>query len=657
MTNENDKLIGSIKSPQDLRSLDIAQLERLAGEIRELISSTVGKNGGHLASNLGVVELTIAMHYVFDFASDRLLWDVGHQCYVHKILTGRADKFAQLRQQDGLSGFPDPAESHYDQFVVGHAGTAVATAIGLALGAKLKQTDEKVVAVVGDASIVNGLSFEGLNNLSLLDRQLLIILNDNSMAIDKTQGTLARYLTGARLSGSYGDLHRRTKLLVKRLPYFGSTVQEAIHRLKGGLKTTLQGGMLFEQLGVPYFGPVDGHDMASLIELLKSLKNLENPILLHVQTEKGRGFAPAIADPCRFHSPQPFKLNGQTASFDKKPGKSFTAVFADTLGGLMDKDEKIVALTAAMADGTGLASLRDRFDERIIDVGIAESAAVDIAAGLAKRGLKPVVAIYSTFLQRCFDQIFQEVALQALPVIFCIDRAGLVGGDGAVHHGFCDISLLRVLPNIVLMAPMDAAEFDSAMKFAIRSGRPCAIRYPRDRVPETDRIIESAGHLEPFELGISALLRDGTDAVVLAYGTVAFDAILAAQSLADENIDTAVVSTRFAKPLDEKLLHKLLTPHCDTPIIIVEDHSLIGGFGSAVLEFAQKHSLDSSGIRQLGLPDRFIRHGSRSDQLASVGLDPAGIATAVRQAVNRQGPTPNSGDKINTPIKGIRAGL
>ncbi|MFC1782532.1 1-deoxy-D-xylulose-5-phosphate synthase, partial [Planctomycetota bacterium] len=430
-----NQLLTNIKSPADLKQLKIEQLPELAQEIRQLIMSTVSKNGGHLASNLGVVELTIALHYVFDFARDRLTWDVGHQCYVHKILTGRARRFETLRKGDGISGFPSPDESKYDQFFVGHGGTSITTALGLALGAQISQTDEKVVAVVGDASIVNGVSFEGLNNTSLLNRQMLIILNDNSMAIDTTQGAFANYLARLRLSRPYEDLHRRTKLMVRRLPYFGQALHEGLHRLKDGIKGTLQSRQIFEQLGIPYFGPIDGHDIPALIKMLETFKIVNHPVLLHVQTEKGRGFGPAHKDPCAFHSPKPFKVNGETAQFTAASEKSFTAAFAQALTNLMSDEPKVIALTAAMPDGTGLAKVREKFPDRVIDVGIAESAAVDIAAGLAKKGLRPVVAIYSTFLQRGFDQIFQEVALQNLPVIFCMDRAGLVGGDGAVHQG------------------------------------------------------------------------------------------------------------------------------------------------------------------------------------------------------------------------------
>ena len=629
-----ENLLSNIKSHHDLCRLDTDQLVRLAAEIRQLIKTTVSTNGGHLASNLGAVELTIALHYVFDFAHDRIVWDVGHQCYVHKILTGRAERFDSLRQGGGISGFPNPAESPTDQFAVGHAGTAIASSLGLALGAQMTGSNERVVAVVGDASIVNGLSFEGLNNTSLVHRQLLIILNDNSMAIDKTEGAFAKYLTRLRVSRSYEDLQRRTRLMVRNLPYFGTSIQDALDRIKGGIKSTLQSRQIFEQLGIPYFGPVDGHDIGSLTQLLAGFKDIDHPVLLHVQTEKGRGFEPAHQDPCTFHSPKPFKVNGQTASFPRSTGKSFTSAFASSLAELMKNDHRIVALTAAMPDGTGLAQLRTDFPDRIIDVGIAESAAVDIAAGLAKTGMRPVVAIYSTFMQRAFDQVFQEVALQNLPVIFCLDRAGLVGSDGAVHHGFCDIALLRTLPNMILMAPTDQSELAGALSLALGSNCPCVLRYPRDTVPATEAVtIEQKS--QPFQLGRAAILRQGGDAAVIAYGSSTYQAALAAETLAQRGIEVAVHNARFAKPLDEALLRSLLAIENEYPIVIVEDHALVGGFGSAILEFAQSAGLDTRRIVRIGLPDRFIAHNSRAAQLAEVGLDTQGIIAAICRALGK----------------------
>lgn len=629
------KYLGHIASHAQLKNMSLDELKVLAGEIRHYITSVVSANGGHLASNLGVTELTIALHRVFDFERDRLVWDVGHQCYVHKLLTGRFDKFTSLRQAGGMSGFPSPAESSTDQFAVGHAGTAVATAVGLALGAQMQQTDEKVVAMVGDASIVNGVAFEGLNNTSLVKRPLLIIFNDNSMAISKTEGAFARYLMRLRVSRPVEDLKRRTELLVKRLPYIGKDLAEKLERIKEGIKTTIQGPYHgFEQLGLLYFGPIDGHDTASMIKLMKVLKDINHPVLLHVVTEKGRGFTPATEDPCRFHSPAPFIVEGETATIPGSNGKSFTAAFADAMGELMRVDDRVVALTAAMPDGTGVAKLQEEFPDRALDVGIAESACVDIAAGLAKTGMRPVAAIYSTFMQRAFDQIFQEVSLQNLPVTFCLDRAGLVGGDGAVHQGFCDVTLLRSLPNFVLMAPVNEAEIKGALDLAMRLERPSAIRYPRDKVPRAlPGIAENCA--EPIALGKGVWLRRGGEVVLLGYGVATVQALLAAERLAEKGIEVGVVNARFAKPLDEALLRYLLEDESIKAVLTVEDHGLTGGFGSAVLEYAAEAKLDARKMVRLGIPDRFIAQNSRSGQLAEVGIDADSIVERIERIVGK----------------------
>jgi 1-deoxy-D-xylulose-5-phosphate synthase len=618
--------LDDVDSHAKLHKLSLDELEELAAEVRQRVTGAVSQSGGHLASNLGITELTIAMHYVFDFARDRLVFDVGHQCYVHKMLTGRANRFDTLRKADGISGFPSPAESPTDPFAVGHAGTAIPTAVGLALGAQLQKSNEKVVAVVGDASIVNGVAFEGLNNTSLINRQLLIIFNDNSMGISKTEGALAMQLTRFRVSSGYGMLQRRTQNLVKRLPYFGQKLVDGIDRLKDGIKTTLHGHyQAFELMGMPYFGPVDGHDTASLITLLEAFKNVNHPVLLHVHTEKGRGFTPATEDPCRFHSPAAFQIEGESATIKSSNGKSFTKAFADAMIDLMEADQRVVAFTAAMPDGTGVSTLQKHFPDRAYDVGIAESGCTDIAAGLAKSGLKPVVCIYSTFLQRAFDQVFQEVSLQNLPVSFCIDRAGLVGGDGAVHQGFCDITLLRSLPNFVLMAPMDEEELNEALRFSVQLDQPTAMRYPRDNVPENLPL--SPDHrCEPFQLGKAVWLRQGDDAVIISYGAVTAEALHAAEILSERGIEVGVINARFAKPLDKEMIDQVLSESEKKPVITVEDHGLAGGFGSAVLELAQSHGLDTRRMSRLGLPDRFIEQNSRQGQLEEVGLDRRQIA-------------------------------
>lgn len=623
-----NKLLSRIETPADLRGLAIPQLEQLAQEIRERIIQVVGNNGGHLASNLGMVELTIALHYVFDFRHDRLLWDVGHQAYVHKLLTGRNARFDTLRKAGGISGFPNPSESEYDLFHVGHAGTAIATAVGMARGGQMLADNRAVVALVGDASIFNGVAFEGLNQAGVLKRQLLVVLNDNSMGIAPTQGGMAEHLAKFRVSPVYEEIKKRVKKYLPQVPVIGKAAFDALDHLKEGFKATVSPHQIFEQLGFIYVGPTDGHDIEHLIELFKVLKDVNHPVLLHAHTQKGRGAEWALAEPTKFHSPKPFKVEGCRVEV-QSGGRSFTSAFADAAIALAQSDSRVFAMTAAMPDGTGLSKFERVLPDRYLDGGIAESATVDIAAGMCKAGIRPLVAIYSTFLQRAFDQIFQEVALQRLPVIFCLDRAGLVGGDGAVHHGFLDIAYLRGLPGMVLMAPMDEAEIGACLRLGLKLDVPSVLRYPRDNVPEP---MFAAGKLPEYELGRSLLLRDGDDATVLAYGAMCAHAIAAAEFLAGDGISLRVVNARFAKPIDRDMVSDALTR--GGPVVTVEDHSLAGGFGSAVLECAQELGLSTSHVVRLGLPvDRFIAHGPRAMQLAECGIDAASIAKAVRNAL------------------------
>ncbi len=617
-------ILERIASPADLKDLKPRQLAALADELRELIIDTVSRTGGHLASNLGVTELAIALHAVFDFTSDRLLWDVGHQCYAHKILTQGPERFRTLRQAGGISGFPSPSESDYDVFATGHAGTSISTAAGLAWADQLVgRTDRSIVAVVGDASIVNGVSFEAINNSALLQRQFLVILNDNSMAIDVTQGAMARVLDRIRLTQTYADLKQRTRYVLQNVP-LGQEIAEALRHIKDGLRTTMHGEQVFEALGFRYFGPVDGHDVESLLSIFQLLKHAPKPVLLHIHTEKGRGCQYAVEDPCRFHSPSAHKVNGGVVEFPDAPHPTWTKVFSRSLLAAARNDDRVVAITAAMSDGTGLTAFRDELPKRYIDVGISESHAVALAAGLAKSGLRPVVSIYSTFFQRAFDQAYQEVALQGLGVVFCMDRAGLVGSDGAVHHGFLDIAYLRPLPGMTLMSPADENELDSALQLALSLDGPSAIRYPRDEVPEPLPGTDEA----PFELGRAHCVREGKDGAFLALGAMVEHALAAAGGLAEQDIDVAVYSARFAKPLDEALICELIAT--GRPVLVVEDHAKAGGFGSAVLELAAARSLHAGNVRLLGLPDRFIAHATRESQLAEAGLDAASLAAAMQ---------------------------
>jgi 1-deoxy-D-xylulose-5-phosphate synthase len=640
MTN----LLENIDSPDDLKKLSAPQLKVLADEIRRFILSSVAQTGGHLASNLGVVELTLALHHVFDFKKDKLLWDVGHQCYTHKIITGRKDKFKLLRKADGISGFPNPAESEYDQFTVGHAGTAIATAIGMALGQEQQKGNSKIVALVGDASIVNGVSFEALNNLGLVKRQLLIVLNDNSMAIDPTQGAVAKYFSKIRLSQTYEDLRKTTHNILEHMPLIGKTVDEAVERIKKGIRMVLPASQMFESLNIPYFGPVDGHDIGPLVQLFKAMADIEHPAILHVYTKKGQGFHPADSQPSRFHSTGPFKINNnksgecievETAPKTDRP--TYTNVFGQHLTELAEKDEKIVAITSAMCDGTGLVEFRKKFGDRFYDVGIAESAAVDIAAGLARSGLKPVVCIYSTFLQRSFDQIFQEVALQNLPVVFCIDRAGVVGSDGPTHHGLFDIGYLRMMPNMVLTAPADEVETKLALEFALSEGKPVVIRYPKDFVPTQEFV--KAACAKPFKLGKSVVAKKGKDSAIaiVSYGSVLTEALEAAELLSRDGIAADVINARFAAPIDEKIVQ---LAGKGKGIITVEDHTTTCGFGSAVLELAASKTTGGkqktgesnilNNIRVLGAPRSFIKHDTRPTQLSQAGINAVKIAQTAK---------------------------
>jgi len=619
------ELLNKIQDPVDLRKLPTPKLASLAQEIRDRIIEVVGQNGGHLASNLGITELTIALHYTIDFSEDRLLWDVGHQCYPHKLLTGRHGKFDMLRKAGGISGFPSTQESKYDLFNVGHAGTGIATAVGIAKADHILDSGKRIVTIVGDASIANGLSFEGLNQAGLLKRQLLVILNDNQWGISPTQGGMAEHLAKLRISSLYEEVKDKAKHYLPKLPVVGKPVFNALAHIKEGIKATVSPDQIFEQLGFIYVGPTDGHDIRHLVELLNVLKDIDHPVLLHVHTEKGKGADWASADPGKFHSPSPFNISADgKARFIQGPGKSWTTAFADTLTNKARHDRRIFAFTAGMLDGTGLAKFQKVFPKRCLDVGIAESCAVDMAAGMAKTGLKPVCAIYSTFLQRAIDQIFQEVVLQGLPVIFCMDRAGLVGGDGAVHHGFLDISLLRGFPGMVLMAPADEAELSASLSLALNLDQPTAIRYPRDNVPEP-----GYGECPPFELGVSRQMRKGHDATILAYGTTVSQALDAAEMLTAEHLDVQVINARFAKPVDKRMLTEVLSE--EHPVVTVEEHSVSGGFGSAVLEAAQESGLSTISIKRLGMPkERFISQGSRSGQLAEAGLDAAGIANTIK---------------------------
>jgi len=629
-----DPILPTLRSPADLRALPLDALSRVAAEVRYAICEQVKSSGGHLAPNLGVVELTIALHYVFDFGHDRLLFDVGHQCYPHKILTGRFDRLATLRQTGGIAGFPDPNESAYDLFAVGHAGTSISTAVGMARGddlngegwePKSNPAGRRVVALVGDASIANGVAMEGLNAAGTLTRQLLVVLNDNGMSIARPQGAIAHYLDEVRVHPRYRDARRRARDLARKLPG-GRLLQEMYERMTGAVLDLVAENSWFSHFGLISLGPVAGHDIPRLVHVLREVAALDRPVLLHVKTTKGKGYDFAEDDATRFHSPAPFRVEGPKIEI-RKEGRSFTSAFSDALAALMRRDPKILAATAAMPDGTGIDRILAEFPSRAFDTGICESHAMDMMAGLAKTGWKPFFAVYSTFLQRAFDQAFQEVALQGLPVRLCIDRAGLVGGDGAVHHGFCDVSILRVFPQSCLMAAMDEPSLVAALEFmrGYEAGI-SAVRYPRDVVPERF----AAAPCPPFEPGRARPLIAPDDALVaiLAYGTCVLDAAKAIDDLGGA-VRVSLYDARFAKPVDVGLVRSLVER--GVAIVTVEDHGIEGGFGSCVLDAAADAGIDVRLIRRLAIPSRWIPHGGRSDQKRQAGIDAASIAAAVRE--------------------------
>lgn len=643
-------LLESLHGPQDLRGLSIAELEQLAGEIRSAICAQVARSGGHLAPNLGVVELTIALHRVFDFGWDRLLFDVGHQCYPHKLLTGRLPMLGHLRTRAGMAGFPEPDESPYDLFRVGHAGTGISTAVGMARGDTLnneayhhKQRPDgrRVVTLIGDASIVNGVAMEGLNNAGTLKRQMLVVLNDNGMSIAGPQGALAQHFDRVRVSHTYTGLKKGARELLKGIPG-GEALRDAYHRMGEAAKAMVGDGApestWFEHFGLLTVGPIDGHHLPTLIEFLEAVKDLDRPCLLHVKTVKGKGYAFAEGDARTFHSPQPFSAaEGQELQAEgcrvvvKSGGRSFTSAFGDALLDLMDRDGSVVACTAAMPDGTGVTDAMEKYPERVWDTGICESHALDMMAGLAKTGSKPFFAVYSTFLQRAYDQAFQEAALQGLPVRLCLDRAGLVGGDGAVHHGFADVSLLRTLPDAAILAAIDEPSLRAALEFMREYDRGLSsVRYPRDDVSG-----RFAHECPPFELGKARRLTERVekpDAAILAFGVPALAAVQAAEAMAgDANI--AVYDARFAKPVDRALIGQLV--EAGVPILTLEEHTLPGGFGSAVLEAVEEMGLRDAHVRRHGMPDRWIKQDGRKQQLAEVGLDAAGIEREVRALLTR----------------------
>lgn len=622
------KYLARINSPDDLKKFLQEELPALAEEIRQEIINVVFRNGGHLGSNLGVVELTLALHYVFDVHKDIFVWDVSDQTYTHKILTGRKEQFHTLRQYGGLSGFSNKEESPYDHFTFGHAGTAISTALGIVCGDELAGNKRKVIAIVGDGAITSGIAYEALNNCGHLKKNLLIILNDNAMSISPTIGALSKYLSELRTLPLYKETKKEIYNLLTKTKA-GTSIEHIIERLKTSLKASLNVN-IFNTLGFEYYGPIDGHDIKLLIRTLQNIKRIEKPILLHIVTKKGKGCREAEKDSMALHGVSPkLKETKVEPGFATSSMASYTQNFAKSIIKLAEKDKRVVAITAAMPEGTGLVEFGEKFPNRFFDVGICEQHAVALAAGLAYAGLRPIVAIYSTFLQRSYDQIFQEICLQNLPVIFAMDRSGLVGQDGPTHHGVFDIAYLRAYPNIILMAPKDGIELEKMLEFALKLEQPSAIRYPRANIPDFTKY---GFKMTPIELGKQEVLTYGEEGVILAYGSTVETALLVAEILLKENIKIGVINARFAKPVDTAFIKKLVE---ENPFVLtLEEHSVVGGFGSSILESASSVGVNIQKIKTLGIPDKFITHGERSVLLKNIGLDGENIANAIRDIIN-----------------------
>jgi 1-deoxy-D-xylulose-5-phosphate synthase len=619
------QLLPSIQSPHDLRQLSLPQLEKLAAEMREVLCNLVSCRSAHFASNLGVVELCLALHQTFDFQHDRLIWDTGHQIYPHKLITGRYPKFGTMRTKGGLMGYPNPEESDYDLFMTGHAGASVSTALGLASGDALVRPSEKrwSVAVIGDGAFPSGIVYEALNNASRFGKRLLIILNDNKMSICPRVGGMADYLDRLRMHRVYSGLKEEVVKVLNKVPLLGDPVERFLAQLKEGAKAGLHGGMLFEDLGLRYFGPIDGHNIGLLRKYLRMVRNTEGPILLHVVTEKGHGFQPAAADPVLFHAPPQFeRRDDRGVQLKKSSARTFTHAASAAIFAQLSADPRVTVITAAMCQGNNLERIRETFPDRFFDTGICEGHAVALAAGQAKAGLRPIVDIYSTFLQRSYDQIFQEVTLQNLPVTFMLDRAGLAGPDGPTHHGAFDVGYLRVLPNMRVMAPADEQDLAQMLELALRNDGPCAIRYPKAAISELK--VERT----PVELGKSEILSWSESGAIISCGALLPACLEAAQMLQEEGITVGIINARFVKPLDRETILRALG-ECAF-VVTVEEAALMAGFGSAVLEAAADAGVDASHMRRLGIPDAFIEHGERGELLADLGLDPRGIAVACR---------------------------
>ncbi len=623
-------ILEAINKPQDLKKLSNEQIKQLAEEIRQFLICSVSKTGGHLAPSLGVVELTLAIHKVFNSPVDKIIWDVGHQSYVHKILTGRRNDFSTLRQFDGISGFPKISESKHDAFGTGHSSTSISAALGMALARDIQGDKENVLAVIGDGSLTGGQAYEALNHAGHSGTNMIVILNDNEMSIAKNVGAISEYLSKMRTEPKYTKVKQDIEFLLRRIPAIGDSVAKTVERVKDSLRYLLVPGVLFEELGFNYVGPIDGHNFELLSEVLEKAKKMQGPILIHVLTCKGKGYKPAECNPDKFHGVGPYCIeSGEVAKSSSIP--TYTNVFGDTLLELAKLDSRIVAITAAMPGGTGLKNFAAQFPKRFFDVGIAEQNAVTMAAGMAVKGMRPVVALYSTFAQRAYDQILHDICLQNLPVIFALDRAGIVGEDGPTHHGLFDYSYLRHIPNLVIMAPKDEDELRHMLLTATKMNGPVVIRYPRS----CGLGISLDQPVRQITIGKAEELASGTDVVLLAVGSMVEPCLAASKQLAVKGIQAGVVNARFIKPIDEEMIRKLSREFRN--IITVEENMLAGGFGSAVLEYIHAHNFNWVRVLCLGFPDQFIEQGKRAQLLEKYGLTAEGIVSSVSSFVQRFG--------------------
>src|SRR5580658_7082558 len=622
-TPENYPLLDSLKSPADLRLLPATKLVELAGELRQFLIHSVSTRGGHFAAGLGTVELTVALHYVFNTPYDRLVWDVGHQAYPHKVLTGRRDRLHTIKQHQGLAPFPTRSESEYDTFGVGHSSTSISAALGMAVAAAQRGEDRRVVAVIGDGALTAGMAFEALNHAGSLPADLLIVLNDNDMSISENVGALSNYLARALSGRMYAHLREGGKKVLRQMP----TVWELARRSEEHLKGMVLPGTLFEEMGFNYIGPIDGHDVKALVTTLGNVRKLRGPQLLHVVTRKGKGYAPAEADPIKWHGPGPFDPASGTIYKEKSGGPSYSQIFGQWLCDMAERDPRIIGITPAMREGSGLVEFSQRFPERYFDVAIAEQHAVSFAAGLATEGLKPVVAIYSTFLQRAYDQLIHDVALQKLPVVFALDRAGLVGSDGATHQGSYDLSFLRCIPNMVIMAPADENECRQMLYTGTTLSSPSVVRYPRGSGPG----VPIAAAMTALRVGRAQLRREGRCGLAL----LAFGALVDSAQKIAERLDATIVNMRFVKPLDEKMIVSIAARH--RALITIEENAIMGGAGSGVSEVLAIAGLQLPTLH-IGIPDRFIEHGTRDTCLKAAGLDAAGLTGSIERWWNLRPP-------------------